>query len=250
MRKKFVGAVCAFIAASGGTAQAGAGVEGAPEGRSIDLPATAVIAGETISVGEAAQRDLSCLQMAEGPLLCRERSAVDDPLPCFGGDFGEAVSRCLDEAVTGDPIRYGDTSAVDGPATEANHASAQLDPQRRIVEDGIVTTRESCLSAETRDACAHSGDHCGRHMEVYEHNNFAGWQLILGSRQNWYNLVQGEYNDYNDNVSSFRMGEHSGHFSEHNGGYGYRYPGSTEICAIANKLTSGWNDRISSRWRN
>lgn len=250
MRKLCVGAACAVFLAVAGSAQAGPGVEGAPEGRSIDLPSTAVIAGTTISVGEAADRDLSCLQLAVGPLQCQERSAAVNPsLPCFGGDFGDALEHCTDEAINEDPVDYGDTSAVDAPATAVTQTSAGVDAQRRLAEDAAASSRDACLGGQ-RDVCERSHDGCGRHMEVYEHNNYAGWQLILGSRGNWYNLVQGESNDYNDNMSSFRMGEHSGHFSEHNGGSGYWYPGATEVCSVATKMVNGWNDRISSRYRN
>jgi hypothetical protein len=49
------------------------------------------------------------------------------------------------------------------------------------------------------------------------------------------------------------MGDYSGHLAEYYDGTGYWYPRSTAACAVENNLNlngSGWNNRISSRYRN
>lgn len=71
----------------------------------------------------------------------------------------------------------------------------------------------------------------------------------LADRHRWANIGNG----MNDRGSSFVMGDHSGHLAEHYGGVGYWYPGPTGVCDYENNLNtngSGWNNRISSRYRN
>ena len=60
-------------------------------------------------------------------------------------------------------------------------------------------------------------------------------------------------NGMNDRGSAFVMGDHSGHLAEHYDGLGYWYPGDTGVCGHEDNLNtngSGWNNRISSRYRN
>jgi hypothetical protein len=77
----------------------------------------------------------------------------------------------------------------------------------------------------------------------------SGASGALVDRQRWANLGA----SINDEGSSFAMGDHSGHLAEGTGGSGYWYPGSTGICDFESNLNtngSGWNNRISSRYRN
>jgi hypothetical protein len=82
------------------------------------------------------------------------------------------------------------------------------------------------------DVCNYSGD---------------GWELRLSSRNAWYDLTGA----YNNETSAYKMGNHSGHLSENNGGGGYWCPYDTSVRARkANLNGTGWSDRISSRYRN
>jgi hypothetical protein len=56
----------------------------------------------------------------------------------------------------------------------------------------------------------------------------------------------------NNEGSSFAMGDRPGHLAENQGGGGFWYPGATDTCANESNLNlngSGWNNRISSRYR-
>ena len=71
----------------------------------------------------------------------------------------------------------------------------------------------------------------------------------LADRHRWANIGNG----MNDRGSSFVMGDQSGHLAEHYDGIGYWYPGPTGVCDHERNLNtngSGWNNRISSRYRN
>jgi hypothetical protein len=83
-------------------------------------------------------------------------------------------------------------------------------------------------------------------LRSWENASYGGWVLYWERRQYWGNLT----GQYNDAVSSFDMGNHSGHLSEHSNGGGYWYPGDTSVCGFASNMGSSWNDRVSSEYRN
>ena len=86
-------------------------------------------------------------------------------------------------------------------------------------------------------------------LHIWVSADYTGSVASLEDRQRWANIGNG----MNDRGSSFVMGDHSGHLAEHSDGLGYWYPGDTGVCAYENNLTtngSGWNNRISSRYRN
>jgi len=86
-------------------------------------------------------------------------------------------------------------------------------------------------------------------LHIWVSADYTGSVASLADRHRWANIGNG----MNDRGSSFVMGDHSGHLAEHYGGLGYWYPGNTGVCAYENNLNtngSGWNNRISSRYRN
>ena len=86
-------------------------------------------------------------------------------------------------------------------------------------------------------------------LHIWVSADYTGEVASLADRHRWANIGNG----MNDRGSSFVMGDHSGHLAEHYGGQGYWYPGNTGVCAYENNLNtngSGWNNRISSRYRN
>ena len=79
--------------------------------------------------------------------------------------------------------------------------------------------------------------------------DYTGSVASLADRERWANIGNG----MNNRGSSFVMGDHSGHLAEGYDGFGHWYPGDTGVCAFENNLNtngSGWNNRISSRYRN
>ena len=79
--------------------------------------------------------------------------------------------------------------------------------------------------------------------------DYAGANAAFAERGRWANLRA----EINNHGSSFVMGDHSGHLADGQDGLGFWYPGNTGVCAHENNLNtngSGWNNRISSRYRN
>jgi hypothetical protein len=79
--------------------------------------------------------------------------------------------------------------------------------------------------------------------------DYTGANAAFAERGRWANLRA----EINNRGSSFVMGDHSGHLAEGQDGLGFWYPGDTGICAHEKNLNtngSGWNNRISSRFRN
>jgi hypothetical protein len=97
----------------------------------------------------------------------------------------------------------------------------------------------------------------GSVLKLYQHSSYSGWQLNLASRSAWYDM---NYGGYNDDASSWNMGGHSGHISEHTyaQGLGWYFPGPTSVCDAGTNMSGyayqggggDWNDRASSRYRN
>jgi hypothetical protein len=79
--------------------------------------------------------------------------------------------------------------------------------------------------------------------------DYRGSSAAFADRHRWANLRD----EINNRGSSFTMGDHSGHLADGYNGLNWWYPGNTGVCATENNLNtngSGWNNRISSRYRN
>ncbi|MER7759816.1 hypothetical protein [Streptomyces sp. NPDC097619] len=112
-----------------------------------------------------------------------------------------------------------------------------------------LTAKEAELTALAGRTTAAGGAlaACSSPVRLYEHGQFwtggGGRVLSFWDRGYWQNL--GNW-DFNDNMSSYKVGACTAHLAEHNGGGGYWYPGNTGPWAEEGVLRSGWNDRVSS----
>ncbi|MFL5817466.1 MAG: hypothetical protein ACJ76L_07685 [Conexibacter sp.] len=110
-------------------------------------------------------------------------------------------------------------------------------------EQAAQATAQASIAKKRARAAA---DCLGTTLIVYA-DQYAGSAELLSARMAWYNLSY-----TNNEVSSYRMGDHSGHLAENFGGNGYWYPGLTGICD-GNYIPAhypSWDNRISSRYRN
>jgi hypothetical protein len=130
------------------------------------------------------------------------------------------------------------------------------------VSDGPSRCYETAIALEAAEASTSAAAGRKRHrrakasacgiyeiLHIWVSADYTGSVASLEDRHRWANIGNG----MNDRGSSFVMGDHSGHLAEHYGGLGYWYPGNTGVCAYENNLNtngSGWNNRISSRYRN
>jgi hypothetical protein len=108
-----------------------------------------------------------------------------------------------------------------------------------------ASSRRTRPQARTSVVCS-VGD--GRPLVVWQTNGEGGWNLNLWIRMEWWGLGGA----YDNEVGSYRMGEHSGHLAENQGGGGFYYPGPTGICnnSLNTGAYAGWDNRVSSRYRN
>jgi hypothetical protein len=84
---------------------------------------------------------------------------------------------------------------------------------------------------------------------IWTRADFTGASAAFAERGRWANLRA----EVDNQGSSFHMGDHSGHLAESQNGVGHWYPGNTGVCAYALNLNTnglGWNNRITSRYRN
>jgi hypothetical protein len=107
------------------------------------------------------------------------------------------------------------------------------------------------VSRSAKGPRARAATDCGIYslLFIYTGADYTGASAAFEERGRWANLRA----EVDNEGSSFLMGEYSGHLAENQGGGGNWYPGSTAACAVENNLNrngSGWNNRISSRYRN
>jgi hypothetical protein len=133
---------------------------------------------------------------------------------------------------------YGSQVELKAAAGAAEHRASRTDGASLVATDYICGW----------------GDDLTVFENLYSNSNTAGWSLGLANRQVWYDL-QGAYNDA---VSSYYMGAHSGHIASdaYGAGLGYFYPGPTSVGDCEGNMSrygfgSGtWNNQASSRYRN
>jgi hypothetical protein len=106
-------------------------------------------------------------------------------------------------------------------------------------------------ASRARGPTARAAVDCGIYSLLFIYNgaDWTGAGAALEDRFRWANLRA----EVNNEGSSFLMGEYSGHLADGQDGGSYWYPGDTSACAIEDNLNrngSGWNNRISSRYRN
>jgi hypothetical protein len=90
-------------------------------------------------------------------------------------------------------------------------------------------------------------------LSLYRDVDYGGWGLDLYARQIWYDMGAA----YDNQASSYAMGNHGGHIASEtfDNGLGYHYPGPTSwgscgphMSAYKYKDTT-WNNKASSRYR-
>jgi hypothetical protein len=137
---------------------------------------------------------------------------------------------------------------------------------KQIPKGQVEGRKLACLQTATQFECKKSANEFGEtppqeEGEVhpncavvsalwnYQDKEYGGLSVGLGDRFVWVN----EPEWMNNRTSSYRMGDYSGHMSDYGGGGGYWFPGDTSACAYMSNIAQydpGWNDRISSRYRN
>lgn len=101
------------------------------------------------------------------------------------------------------------------------------------VREGLEAAERPYIAAASRRLRPKAHAACAIYdiLHIWVSADYTGSVASLADRLRWANIGNG----MNDRGSSFVMGDHSGHLAEHYDGLGY---------------WSGWNNRISSRYRN
>lgn len=146
------------------------------------------------------------------------RTILERELACLAVDAGP--DRCYDT------VEAMERAEVDPPLAGASKARGKRGPRANAAVCGTVSL-----------------------LVIWTGADWTGATAGLEDRFRWANLRA----EVDNEGSSFHMGDYSGHLAENQDGGGYWYPGSTAACAVENNLNrngSGWNNRISSRYRN
>jgi hypothetical protein len=180
-----------------------------------------------------------CVSMAAAPQSLDEAKAAGDPAAT-----ASAVSAPNVYEYNGKPISLKDRldrqlTCVDGEAV-----SRCYDTPREANDVTVRNRTSSQTGART------AGPQCGGGYALlfqYYYAGFGSPVAGLDRELHWYD----NGSDLNNETSSYRMGEHSGHMSDYYGGGGYWLPYDTGVCALKENLNgTGWSDRVSSRYRN
>jgi hypothetical protein len=178
------------------------------------------------------------------PTSHEEAAAAGNPAataPSFRDDAHGATFR--DEPVTESAIRAQDLACLAVRQGPSRCYETALDLEAGERRRTAVTARKARRTARA--------SRCGIYeiLHIWVSADYTGSGASLADRRRWANIGNG----MNNRGSSFVMGDHSGHLAEEYDGVGYWYPRNTGVCAYENNLNtngSGWNNRISSRYRN
>jgi hypothetical protein len=170
--------------------------------------------------------------------------AAGDPAataPSFRDDAHGAVYR-------GNPVSKATIQSQDLACLAVQDGPSRCYGSAQALEAAELTKPASASRKRRRKARAAA---CGIYeiLHIWVSADYTGSVASLADRHRWANIGNG----MNNRGSSFVMGDHSGHLAEHYDGLGWWYPGNTGVCAFENNLNkngSGWNNRISSRYRN
>jgi hypothetical protein len=133
----------------------------------------------------------------------------------------------------------------------------------RAAAEGLVCTvrrdgRGRCVDRKptASRSLVPPGPHClvTTYMSLFQDTFYGGWEVRLSTRDVWYDLPAA----YDNQASSFRMGNRSGHIASEKyvNGLGFLYPGPTgnsdcapQMSAYKYKDTT-WNNKASAMYRN
>jgi len=185
--------------------------------------------------------------------------------------LGMLIAMILGASASAQPLSKAEAMKEGNPAATApvgSTPSVITFEGRRINEAQVVARGLACLDTATGYLCkknqsefAAEEQAAGEEGEatpdcaevtflwVYQHKQYEGASDSLAARGEWRDVPGW----LNNETTSFRMGDYSGHLSDYSGGGGYWYPGDTGICAYQSNIANvypGWNDRITSRYRN
>lgn len=173
---------------------------------------------EALEQGDPAATAPSFSEAADGYVYNGKRVSAamitDKRLSCLAVDRGP--SRCYDDAAALQAAEVRPTAT----------ASARPRPRAHMTACGVYEL-----------------------LFIWTGADYAGASAAFEDHHRWANLGAA----INNEGSSFHMGDASGHLADLPGGGGYWYPRDTSACAHENNLNrngSGWNNRISSRYRN
>lgn len=100
--------------------------------------------------------------------------------------------------------------------------------------------------AASADPNSRAASSCSSWLYLYQHDGYKGRRLQFSDRGYWQNLT--DYN-FNDQLSSYKVGSCDVSLAEHINGGGFWYPGNTTAGAQESRMGAGstnWNDRVSS----
>jgi hypothetical protein len=188
--------------------------------------------------------------------------------------LGSAIAAILAPAAMADkPANKEQARAMGDPAATApvyEHSGVYIYKGKQISADTVVKKSLHCLDDIAQSTCfdgemeandkvkarqakrgkAKASAECAGGYSLlfqYFYANYGGFTAQLERRGAWYN----NGSPLDNETSSYRMGEHSGHMAEGYGGAGWWLPYDTSVCAhYANLNGTGWSDRVSSRYRN
>jgi len=177
------------------------------------------------------------------PTSHAEAVAVGDPAataPSFNDDAYGAVFR-------GRPVNDAEVASKDLACLAVSDGPSRCYVSAKALEAAEVPRATAAKRPRPRARASECG--IWEILHIWVSADFTGEVASLADRHRWANIGNG----MNDRGSSFVMGDHSGHLAEHYDGLGYWYPRDTGVCAYERNLNtngSGWNNRISSRYRN
>jgi hypothetical protein len=205
----------------------------------VAVPAVAAAFGAPTSMLEA--------EAVNDPAASAGVFEIPDVYTYQGSEISEAAAKDLVCVETAKGNRCFDSifDAEAGMNTDSPAAQAAGDPEAEAaimkqLRAGDPFASSSGSAAKAVEPCVLAI------LFTWKHPNYqvAGGQLALSGH--WIDLNANN----NNTTTSYITGELRAHLSDYSGGGGYWYPGNTGRCALKPTLrNTGWNNRITSRYR-
>lgn len=109
------------------------------------------------------------------------------------------------------------------------------------LEARLAPRRQAGAPSSDGSLLAASSYSCWSSLRLFEHNYYEGRRLVFWDRGYWQNLY---YYGFDNQMSSYIVGECYVHLAQHPDGGGWWYPGPT--YPFAAEPVMGWQDVISS----